>query len=200
MGRCRQSMSNWVDHHYSPVAIATRWSAMFQCYELFECSLGPPTQLLRKSIECNCQSPNVSSSATCKCCRIYANCSMIMYIEFYLTRIRIVCTRPRRSTSIARIVFDQPNNSAVRATNHCKTSDGYDEYAPADHKPPSPISLLLLCRPVVIEPHAAHRLETDSGTEQRADERDQAVEFWYGACNYVRHLSLIHIWRCRRRG
>jgi hypothetical protein len=108
-------------------------------------------------------------------------------MSLHLARIGVVRTRPRRSTSIARIVFDQPNNSTVRATNHSKTSKGYHKHAPADHEPPPPISLLLLRCVVVKKPHATHWLKANGGTEQRADERDQAVELWYSTCNNVSH-------------
>lgn len=104
-------------------------------------------------------------------------------------RIGVIRTRPARSAPIARVIIDQPNHCTVRSTNHAETSRSNNEQAPADHEPPSPISVFLLRRPVVIQPHAAHRLEADKSAEQCSDERNQAIEARDGAgddvcCDY----------------
>lgn len=104
-------------------------------------------------------------------------------------RIGVIRTRPTRSAPIARVIIDQPNYCTVCPTNHAEASRSNNEQAPADHEPPSPISVLLLRRPVVIQPHAAHRLEADECAEQCSDERYQAIEARDGAgddvcCDY----------------
>jgi hypothetical protein len=99
-------------------------------------------------------------------------------VSLYLSGIGVIRARPRRSTTITRIVLDKPNHSTIRATNHEKTSNGNHEHAPGRHKPP-------VCRPIVEEPHVAEWYEADWGTEQCTDQRDQAVEFWNSAGNDV---------------
>lgn len=68
------------------------------------------------------------------------------------------------------------DDGAVGAGDHEEGAADDDEDAEADHGDPARPLLELAGAPVVVEPHAAHRLEGEEGAEDGADERDEAVE------------------------
>ena len=108
----------------------------------------------------------------------------ILYYTIFSSRIGIVTTTPSLSTppSTAAIIPHQPNYSPIRPSNHTKAPRHYHETTPSHHPPPPPIALLAPPGiPIVVQPHTAHRLETDESPQEGADEGYQAAEIGDGA-------------------
>lgn len=93
-----------------------------------------------------------------------------------LDRIRIIRTRPRRTPSTRLITIHHANNTPIRPRNHTKRPNHHHKHTPANHRNPPRTLLHLALFPVIVQPHAPHRLEGHERAQQRADQGHQAVE------------------------
>lgn len=104
-------------------------------------------------------------------------------------RVRVVRARPGSRTAALFIIVNDANNRAVSASNHQESTRDNNEAAPANHQSPlgSPVGLPLT--PVVVQPHATHRLEAHERAKQRTDQRNETAEHGHRAGDDVRDES-----------
>ena len=100
-------------------------------------------------------------------------------------RIRVICTRPSGRPPRLIICLDNRHHRAVCPSNGKEPSTNNDENTPTYHQYPSGSRIGSPRGPVVVEPHAAHWLEHHHTAQEGADERDEGVEDWDSAGNYV---------------
>ena len=105
--------------------------------------------------------------------------------SFHLGRVRIICACPSRRPTGLVVAVDDADDRAVGTGNHEECSRDDDEDGPEHHEHPLGRLLLLALAPVVIQPHAAHGLEADQGTEKGTDERNETAENGDGASDDV---------------
>lgn len=79
-----------------------------------------------------------------------------------LRGVGIIRTRPRGRRIVSRVISDQADDGTIRTADHTERSEDDDENTPPYHGIPSPVSLSLVGKPVVVEPHAAHAVRTVS--------------------------------------
>lgn len=94
-------------------------------------------------------------------------------ISTLASRIRIVGARPRRASTILLVRIHDIDDRSVCTTDHEEEAGNDDEEAPSNHKIPLSSPRIV---PIVVQPHAAHRLETHESAEKRTDQRDQTAE------------------------
>lgn len=92
-------------------------------------------------------------------------------------RALVVGARPGSRTPRLLITVDNGNNRPVRASNHQKGSSQDNEDTPPDHHRPLGGSVVFALAPVVVQPHAGHRLETHRGTKQGTNQRDKVTKY-----------------------
>lgn len=74
--------------------------------------------------------------------------------------VRVVRAGPRRRATGLLVRFHDADDGPVGASDHQEGADDDDKGGPDDHEDPfNSGSLLLALVPVVVEPHASHRLE-----------------------------------------
>ena len=99
--------------------------------------------------------------------------------------IRVVFARPPARAARLLVRVNHADDGAVRSRNHQERAGDDDKDAKAHHELPPERPLLLALAPVVVQPHAAHRLEAQKRAEEGADEGDEAVEDGDGARDEV---------------
>lgn len=86
----------------------------------------------------------------------------------------VVCAGPGLGTTILGVRIDDTDNRAISTSNEEESAGDNDENGPCDHTLPAPVAVGSV--PVVVQPHAAHRLEAHEGAQKCADERNETAE------------------------
>ena len=94
--------------------------------------------------------------------------------------ITVVSTAPGRRSIISSEGINQADHGAVSASDHQESADCDDKHTPGNHSGPTGRTSVVRM-PVVVQPHTAHRLETDESPQEGADEGYQAAEIGDGA-------------------
>lgn len=101
-------------------------------------------------------------------------------------RIRIILTSPRPRPSPSAKRLHNPDNRPISPSNSHKRASEDDKTRPSRKKHPQPRPIRRLAPvPVIIEPHTPSRLVRQERTEQGTDKRDEVVEDWDPAGNYI---------------
>lgn len=89
-------------------------------------------------------------------------------------RVGVVRARPRAGATILVVRVDDADNRTISATNEEERARDDDENGPCNHTLPLPVAVGPV--PVVVQPHATHRLEAHEGAQKCAHKRDETTE------------------------
>lgn len=97
-------------------------------------------------------------------------------------RVWIVCTRPSCRATRSLVAIDNTNDWAIRPGDRKKPTYNDDEYTPPSPEVPwsSP-----WFAPVVVQPHATHRLKTHECTKEGSHKRNKSAKYRDCARNNV---------------